>query len=657
MAAILKLLPQYNTEQIGKQLGISTGVIGKAKDFVADYLFECGIDSLDDIILADMYEYREYVESLPLKRDQKKYYKNLLEQVTFSYLISKNPRLTGYCEGLLQDRAIRNKTEGFMLLFQVESEEDINYELRSEYQKYLTDTIAAKKVYDYVKGMDILKLESIRIKNEDNPLRVPELKYEGNKIFLLYHPSFELAMTFYYIRNKEELLFDFSIATSAVMKRQVFKMLNHVLETKENWHDRRERFIIPLKLFYHYCVRSGIGDIEQITEKEICGFRKSIDGKVGTKTDTYMQIVDNIRKFLFLEAKNTNWNANAWYLERFSFDDGRVNPAREIRRLTFGQIENEKNRELIKLYIKYQLGVSQKSSLQTIRGQYYDIISFSRYLDEIGKMLTDVNAEDMVSYIKWLNGKDVQPESFNTALISIGRFYGYLITQKVLVKMPIHFDYYFKKTFVRHNDRAVSGDMQLEILRALRYLPIQLRLMYLNLWCVGLRINEVCVIKGDAYCWDGTDAWLHIYQNKMKTEKYVPIPTVLYETMQKYISMNNIKGDEFVFKNKRGGAYDAGTFCKQMQKHLKEAGIEDYSFKSHDFRHTVGSSLYAHGASIEVIRDYLGHKESDMTRQYLDFMPDIIDTANEDYFSSKENVMAKSAKKNREKRKNEDISE
>ena len=92
-------------------------------------------------------------------------------------------------------------------------------------------------------------------------------------------------------------------------------MLKHVLETKDNRHDRRERFIVPLKMLYQYCIRSGIGDIEQITEKEIEGFRRSMDGKVGTKTDTYMQMLI-ISVCIVLDAKHTNWKANAWYLER-----------------------------------------------------------------------------------------------------------------------------------------------------------------------------------------------------------------------------------------------------------------------------------------------------------------------------------------------------
>ena len=198
---------------------------------------------------------------------------------------------------------------------------------------------------------------------------------------------------------------------------------------------------------------------------------------------------------------------------------------------------------------------------------------------------------------------------------------------------------------MRHNDRTVSEEKQMEVLKCLKKFPIHIRLMYLNLWCIGLRVTEVCVIKGGAYYWDGKDAWIRIYQSKMKAEKYVPIPIYLYEAMQKYISENKIAADEYIFKNKRGGAYDAGTFSKQMKRLLAAEGIEGYDFKSHDFRHTVGTYLYSHGASIEAIRDYLGHKESDMTRQYLDYMPQVIDEMNEEYFSIKNNSLAKAAKR------------
>ena len=95
-------------------------------------------------------------------------------------------------------------------------------------------------------------------------------------------------------------------------------------------------------------------------------------------------------------------------------------------------------------------------------------------------------------------------------------------------------------------------------------MPMHLRLMYLNLWCIGLRVNEVCTLKGDAYYWKDDTAWVKIYQNKMRSEKTVPIPSVLYRLMRDYIEKNHIQPDEYIFKGAKGQAYHVGTFAKQM---------------------------------------------------------------------------------------------
>lgn len=60
-----------------------------------------------------------------------------------------------------------------------------------------------RKLHEYVKAMDVLKLEAIRKENISNPLKPKALKYSGEKLFLLYHPDYEVAKTFYYIRDKE----------------------------------------------------------------------------------------------------------------------------------------------------------------------------------------------------------------------------------------------------------------------------------------------------------------------------------------------------------------------------------------------------------------------------------------------------------------------
>ncbi|MCR5406217.1 MAG: site-specific integrase [Lachnospiraceae bacterium] len=107
--------------------------------------------------------------------------------------------------------------------------------------------------------------------------------------------------------------------------------------------------------------------------------------------------------------------------------------------------------------------------------------------------------------------------------------------------------------------------------------------------------------------------------------------------IEEYITDNNISSNEYIFKNMRGGAYSADRFSKDFKKYLIECGIAQYSFKSHDFRHAIATMFYENGVSIEVIRDYLGHKESQMTTQYVDHQQRIVDKLNAAYLSKDEN--------------------
>ena len=633
-AAVLQTIERIPAECLSEQLAISTGVFGESRTFVADYLAMRRIGTLEMVTVTELLRYRDYVDSYVMKPKRQKYFRNLLEQVVFAYRISQNDKLEQTAAVLISGRAVRNKALGFLFLCGGRSFEDITYDMKCAYREYLQETIAESKIPEYVKAFDVLKLEAIRLANEADPFRAPQWNYAPRRMYLSYHPNFKIAKLFYFVRDKEELVFDFSLPAPGLMKRQVFSFLKKIVNENRNPHDLRGRFLIPLGLFYRYCVDTGVADIEQMTLAQEQGFRDRIDGTVGTLTDQYMQVVFNLRRYLFLAAKETNWNANTWFMERFAFPDSRMNPAREIQKLTFGQIANEKNRAIMKTYMRYRLGVSSRYSLLTIRAQYYDVLQFLEFLDGKGTVATGVTENEIEAFMALLEERGLQPEGYNRYAIALSKFYGFLMTERLVPRMPACFPYYLKKTFPRHNDRTVPEVYQKEVLCCLKDMPVHLRLMYLNLWCIGLRVNEVCVIRGDAYSFDGQDAWIKIYQSKMKQEKVVPIPTRLYEFMTRYIEENHIAADEYVFQSAHGGAYDAGTFAKQFKKALREAGMEKYDFRSHDFRHTVATRLYDGGASIEVIRDYLGHRESDMTKQYLDYMPKRIDEANETYFRS-----------------------
>ena len=66
--------------------------------------------------------------------------------------------------------------------------------------------------------------------------------------------------------------------------------------------------------------------------------------------------------------------------------------------------------------------------------------------------------------------------------------------------------------------------------------------------------------------------------------------------------------------------------------------VPDRAFmKSHDYRHTVATDLHDTGISIQALREYLGHRHVDMTKQYIDMLPKRVAKMSDEYFAKEEN--------------------
>ena len=166
--------------------------------------------------------------------------------------------------------------------------------------------------------------------------------------------------------------------------------------------------------------------------------------------------------------------------------------------------------------------------------------------------------------------------------------------------------------------------------------------MYLHLWAVGMRISEVCTIKAKEYYRQDDDYWMQIYQVKMRNYKRIPIPEVLYRLMQVYIKKKRRKPEDYVFQNKKGGAFCSSTFRERMKKLCDTYQIGDgtYIFQAHGFRLTLATVFYDEGVPLQSVRDYLGHAYEEMTQQYIDYMPRWIDEASKAYFKETDNSLS-----------------
>lgn len=633
-AAVLRLY-DFNYEQLSAQLDLSRQAVqGRVRQKLEEYLYSRGIDTLELVTDKVLVDYYDHIMSDPeLGASQKAYYGRALEMAVLGFGKIEYKELLDETAGIGTGmRADRNKALSFLMAKGIREAKDITYRTRMDLEEYLGIT-STGRAGEVLKILDKMKLLTIARENVDHISHKRNLKDPSELVYLGYHPDYEIALSFYYIQNKEELVFDFTRDVSQMMKKQFLDMLNHSLRIRLNRKNRREMYLLPLKLFYEYCCSAGISDINKLEQADIDGYYKSLDGNVGTKTKIYMQIVDNFRRFLFLKGSGINWEANVWYPERFRLKDDRANPAHSLMKFTFIEVCNKHNRSLLQKYMRYMIGLTGKS-MNMIRSLFVSLKEFLAFCDREGIDAEAITVHQINKYAREIAGKDIQDEYKNQKIFNVARFYKYLEVEGIIDKCPFDPEMYKQKTYPVHHDRSVTPEIESEILVKLGEMAEDYRLMFLHLYCVGLRINEVCTLKGDAYIKRNGTSWIRVFQYKMKSEKVVPIPDKLRELMDDYISANDITPDDYVFRSPSGGACKCATFNKYMRQWCQrmDIGGGGYRFRSHDFRHSLATNLYDSGTSIQGVRDYLGHTEEDMTRQYIDYMPGKVDAANERYF-------------------------
>ena len=112
--------------------------------------------------------------------------------------------------------------------------------------------------------------------------------------------------------------------------------------------------------------------------------------------------------------------------------------------------------------------------------------------------------------------------------------------------------------------------------------------------------------------------------------------------MQVYIKKKRRKPEDYVFQNKKGGAFCSSTFRERMKKLCETYQIGDgtYIFQAHGYRHTLATVFYDEGVPLQSVRDYLGHAYEEMTQQYIDYMPRWIDEASKAYFKETDNSLS-----------------
>lgn len=542
----------------------------------------------------------------------------------------------------------KNKLKAFLLEIGIQSITEMDYPLRQAYKEYLEYNQHIKRTDRYLTAFDRVKQFSIREQMQTLAGRQQnQWRLDNQVLFIPYHPDQAIAMAFDSVRNKPNMVWDFTRPCVETVKEQIFTTLNAVIDRFKELRKREQR-LSGLHFLYDFCAEKGIQDIEMLDEAQVREFEAYLDRHT-TSESRKLQLLPSLnfcRKTTFLQNEEIHWNANVWYLERLNLPKNRVNPSGSFSSVSFMEITNPENRRYAKEYMKYQMGITGQS-VSTIVIKFGGIKNFLIWLDENNENVSDCTEQRIDGYLKELQERNIAAKTFNEYLTGMVQFFRFLVVRGYKEKVPFRVEYYQKKTLPKHHDRSVAPEVCEELLSKLHLLPEHLRCMYLHLWTLGLRISEVCTLKGNAYYRQGQDAWIQVYQIKMKNYKRIPISDGLYKIMQVYIRRHNIGPDDYLFTNRDGGPYRRATFSQQMKKFCQDKEVEggDYLFKSHDYRHTVATFFYDSGVSLQSVRDYLGHHYEEMTQQYIDYVPRKIAKASEEYFSNPGNSLAAGLKK------------
>ena len=549
----------------------------------------------------------------------------------------------------------RNKIYPFLVSSGIEHLTEIDYPLRIQFKDFAKKSFLQKKQNIMINAFDRIRQQAVWEEQKTLAGRKKyKLRYENALIFLKYLPDQEIAEKYTIARDESNLVWDFRIACSEKMKQQIFRAICSLSrEKKSSWE--RNMSLTGLRCLYQFCVRAGIDDIEQMELEEKERFAQELRRLPRSEKSrkSMFGILAWIQRHEFLSAKEIHWQANVWYLERIHIARERINESNPAGCLIFEDVKNRENRELLKRYMKYLIAVSDLS-VSNIRDKSMYLRNYLKFLD--GEKLTvgAVVREIFEVYINQILEKELEPKSFNTELLAVTQFYNFLLVRGEVSCMPYRPNDYIQKSFEIHHDRSVEADVSEEIISKLRYFPEHLRLMYLHLWGIGLRASEVCTLKGDAYEWDGRDAWIKVWQTKMRKYKRVPIPEMLYRLMKVYIKKYDIGADDYLFPNSKGGAFRYGTLRSQMLRYCEENQIHggEYIFRSHDYRHSVATEFYDNGVPLSSVRDYHGHTYDEMTLQYVDHMPERVEKAADAVFRNPENNLAAGLLKTMNKGKN-----
>ncbi len=353
--------------------------------------------------------------------------------------------------------------------------------------------------------------------------------------------------------------------------------------------------------------------------------------------------------------KNPLFNKDVWYtIEDLGL---KVDEHHKVLTLDFSGILQDWLKLLVKLYILVRS--QQKLSAMYIRNDILYLRKFSEFLNQQSVYSpSQIDNQVFEEFDYYLNSSGVSPRTIALNYVTLNNFFN-LCRQEGWIDIDTYwFDGKRKGITYPNNDEIdyIPEEVWNQLDQNLHYLPEPIQRMVLIIRVLGLRIGEILNLPLDCLRKRGEQWRIRLLTEKYKTEDELPIPVelvVVIKEQQSYIREHFGSSYNNLFGSNDGGntgeyrpaprVMKCDAFNRWLNKLAKSHNICDkdgniWTFKSHQFRKTVGTVMTNAGVRDLIIQKYLRHRSPDMQNFYKRLLKEVLGDEYEELMKEKKYV-------------------
>lgn len=221
--------------------------------------------------------------------------------------------------------------------------------------------------------------------------------------------------------------------------------------------------------------------------------------------------------------------------------------------------------------------------------------------------------EDVAAYLQAAADHGLAPSTISNNVVALRCFFTFLLEAGDLSRQPVR--RHRHQVFVPQTlPRPMANEDVVAFFRVID--SLRDRVIFLLMLRCGLRMSEVRLLRWSAVNWEQSS--VRIDNAKGQVDRVVYVSPDLEKALGQWRAIQPPEGDYLFpsrFRRNAGQPLSRRQLQHLMTEYLHKARMSG-RYTCHSLRHTFATLLLNAGASLEVVKELMGHQKLDMTLRY-----------------------------------------